>query len=128
MRNDDDDDDDVPLGAWVLVTYKVMHSVELLFLGAVDGKPRADLGPTWCRTMAYRWNSYHAARKFQRSHPALRGYVILNLSAIEEQAERQREVKEERLAALKAAAPIPTTAGSIHPAANPRARRPPAGR
>lgn len=95
MRHDDVDDD-TPLGAWVLATYHCYWSVAIHFVVEVEGKPRHDWGATSERHQAYRWQSYHAARKFQRSHPELGGYVILNLTEIENQCARQREFKEQR--------------------------------
>lgn len=90
-----DDGQEEGEGAWVLATYHCYYSVQLLFVVRGGGKPMADWHPTSARDQAYRWNSYHAARKFQRTHTQLRGYVILNLSELEQQAEAQREIREE---------------------------------
>lgn len=95
MARKDDDDDDSPPGDWVLATYHCYWSVQLNFVVKVDGKPKGDWWPTSDRLSAYRWNSYHAARKFQRTHSHLRGYVILNLSAIERQCAEQRVIDDE---------------------------------
>lgn len=92
---DDDDDDDGPAGAWVLASWHCYWSLSVNFVANVDGRPRPDMHCTSDRQSAYRWNSYHAARKFQRGHRKLRGYVILNLSLIEQQAEQQRQDYEE---------------------------------
>lgn len=105
----DDDDDDTPPGPWVLATYHCYWSVEIHFVVDVDGKPRADWAATNHRNSAYRWASYHAARKYQRAHPQLRGYVVLNLSAIEEQCARSRAIKEADAAAARAAATATAT-------------------
>jgi hypothetical protein len=94
-RHDDDDDDDTPPGAWVLASWHCYHSLSVNFVVKVDGKPRPDWHSTSARHEAYRWNSYHAARKFQKAHRKLRGYIILNLSVIEQQAEQQRQDYEE---------------------------------
>lgn len=101
----DDDDDDAPLGEWVLVTYHCYYSVQLMFVVKVDGKPQANWWPTSACHKAYRWNSYHAARKFQRSNPCLRGYVILNLAEIEKQCEEQRRIDDEDIAISASATP-----------------------
>lgn len=82
-------------GAWVLASWHCYYSVSLNFVVRVEGKPQPDWHPTSARDQAYRWNSYHAARKFQKAHSQLRGYVILNLTQIEEQATVQREAREE---------------------------------
>jgi hypothetical protein len=34
----------------------------------------------------YTWRSYHSARKYQRSHAALAGYAVRNLSVIRREA------------------------------------------
>jgi len=94
-KHDLDDDDDQQPGAWVLATYHCYHSLSINFVVRVKGKPQADWHPTSARHEAYRWNSYHAARKFQSTHSQLRGYIIMNLSVIEKQAEEQRQVHEE---------------------------------
>jgi hypothetical protein len=90
-----DDDDDKPLGGWVLASWHCYWSLSVNFVASAKGKPQADWHPTSDRMQAYRWNSYHAARKFQNTHPQLRGYVILNLELIERQAVEQREIHEE---------------------------------
>jgi len=94
-KHDDDDDDDKPRGHWVLASYHCYWSVSLNFVASVKGKPRPDWHCTSDRMQAYRWNSYHAARKFQRTHKKLRGYVILNLTELEQRAEQQRQDYEE---------------------------------
>jgi hypothetical protein len=93
-RHNDDDEDDEPRGDWVLALFVCLFSTDLRFVVEVEGKPKADWWPTSARHQAYRWNSYHAARKFQRAHPHLRGYVILNLTEIE-QRYREHKVAEE---------------------------------
>lgn len=114
-RVEDDQDDGKPLGDWVLVSYHCYYGVSFNFVVRVQGKPQADSHPTSARDQAYRWNSYHAARKFQNAHPQLRGYVILNLGLIERQAAEQREIREEWIAG-KHKAPAPPS---------PRSRGPP---
>jgi len=94
-KHDDDDDDDKRRGDWVLASYHCYWSVSLNFVASVKGKPRPDWHCTSDRMQAYRWNSYHAARKFQRAHRKLRGYVILNLTELEQRAEQQRQDYEE---------------------------------
>lgn len=93
-----DDDDGQNSGDWVLAVYHCTYSVTLSFVVQVGGRPRADYHDTTVRYQAYRWNSYHAARKFQRSHPHLRGYIILNLTALEQHHQAARQIREEWIA------------------------------
>lgn len=94
-RRNDDDDEDAPLGDWALAVFYVRWSVSVSFVVAKDGRPQADYWPTSQPREAFRWKSYHAARKFQRSHPHLRGYVIVNLSEWERQSEENRRIDDE---------------------------------
>lgn len=85
-------DDEAPVGEWTLATWHCYFHAELHFVYNDDGKPGEGWNPTSSIQDAYRWNSYHAARKWQRSHRRFRGYIIVNLRAIKEQCERQREI------------------------------------
>lgn len=57
--------------------------VQLFFLLDVDDRPRPDWASTPDGTRAYKWHSYHAAKKFLREHSLeLKGYFVCNLSKI----------------------------------------------
>jgi hypothetical protein len=90
------EEDEGPPGAWVLASYHLTHwNASLSFVLGKDGQPKADWHDTSSPSDAYRWNSYHAARKFQRAHPKLEGYVILNLTELQQRTERQRAARED---------------------------------
>lgn len=69
---------------WVLACWHApWHHVQLFFVCAVQGRPAWDWGPTGDGGKAYGWNSYHAAKKFQREHESdLEGYFPCNLSEL----------------------------------------------
>lgn len=76
-----DDDEGAPTGdQWVIAHYHAYHGISLHFVTQKDGKPRADYGTTPETYHAAKWKSYHAARKWLKSHPDFVGYEILNLS------------------------------------------------
>ncbi len=81
---------------WVIGTWHVYYGVELHALVDRDGRPWAEGWPGADVFRWYRWRSYHAARKFQRSHPQLEGYVIVNLSALQRQCRERKERDEAR--------------------------------
>jgi len=76
-----------------LATWHCYFHAELHFVYNKDGKPALDFHPVSSLHDAYRWNSYHAARKFQRKYPQLAGYMVCNLSAIRRQCQAERERK-----------------------------------
>jgi hypothetical protein len=78
---------------WVIGTWHCYYHVELLALARRNGRPWPEACATSSIHDMHCWNSYHAARKFQRSHPHLSGYVIVNLSAIQRQCWEQRRRK-----------------------------------
>lgn len=80
------------VGEWVLATWHCYNDVRLFFVPEIDGRPMANYWPTDYPSQAYRWNSYHAARKYRATHPRLAGYIIVNLQAIKDQCERQRKI------------------------------------
>lgn len=92
---DDDDLDDKPQGAWVLARYCFRYTVSLHFVVEVKGRPQADWHTTSEPGQAYRWNSYQAARKFQRTHRRLRGFKILNLAALHQHSQDVDRTEEE---------------------------------
>lgn len=74
-----------------LARWIVNYDVKLVFVESWLGKPRvSNLGTTHFHE-AYRWNSYHAARKYQRSHQALAGYTVFNLTELEGKAKEASE-------------------------------------
>lgn len=90
-------DDDREPGDWALATWHCYYHAELHFVYNNHGKPGVEWHPTSSLMDAYRWNSYHAARKWQKANPRFRGYIIVNLRAIKAQCQRQRQIDEERL-------------------------------
>ena len=93
--DDDDGQDDDGRDEWVIATWRVAYHIELVAVCEKDGKPWLDAWDTaWPHTW-FKWRSYHAARKFQRSHPGLDGYEILNLSRLKraDAARRERDKK-----------------------------------
>ncbi len=77
MRDDDCEEKD-----WALARWLWRYNVGLLFVPMIESKPRPDVGARVDPVMAYRWRSYHAARKYQRAHPELAGYMVVNLTRI----------------------------------------------
>ena len=87
MPHQDDDDADQgdpgdPGDQWVIGTWHVCYHVQLLCVIRREGKPCPGWHPSSALHDWYRWASYHAARKFQRAHAELAGYVVCNLSAL----------------------------------------------
>lgn len=99
---------------WIIATYHCYFSIGILAVANVNGSPKADWHPTSARGSFYTWNSYHAARKFQRAHRCLRGYVILSLSEIEKQFEEAKKIDDEDGAfARSVTATVPAIAESV---------------
>jgi hypothetical protein len=71
--------------AFVIATWHAQMHVELHFIIRKEDKPRPDYVPEPYPHKAYKWNSYHAARKYLREHEELKGYIIVNLRTIYEQ-------------------------------------------
>jgi hypothetical protein len=89
--NDQADDDQEGPDEWVIAGWKYSYAVELLFVRHRELKPDSS---GWLCTIAfdaYRWKSYHAARKFQRAHPILQHCQVMNLSEIRRLCELRRE-------------------------------------
>ncbi len=85
------EDDEAPeADEWVIGTWHVYYHVELHCVVEKDGKPWVEAWPGADPYRWYRWRSYHAARKFQRAHKRLDGYVIVNLSALKRQCQEQK--------------------------------------
>lgn len=81
----DDQDDQAPdddQAEWVLARWVVRYGVELMAVRSYKDRPCPQSGCAADTFTWHRWNSYHAARKYQRSHPSLTGYMVCNLSAI----------------------------------------------
>lgn len=80
-------------GPWVLTTWHYCHwNLIVHFLLRKDGKPAMHYGDTASPADAFGWHSYHAAKKFQRENPCLRGYVIMNLDEVREQHQLQQQI------------------------------------
>lgn len=88
------DDDDTPQGDWVIAAFVVRYSVRVVFVCEHDGRPAIDWHATSEVNQAYRWNSYHAARKFMKAHDRLSGYEILNLSEMIRASEEHDRAEE----------------------------------
>jgi hypothetical protein len=77
---------------WVIGTWHVYYHIELHCVVERDGTPWLDACPSATIQDWYRWHSYHAAKKFQREHPTLEGYVICNLSEMRRQCRTRRAI------------------------------------
>jgi hypothetical protein len=80
---------------WVLACWHAYFGLDVVAVVEVEGRPRADFHAGSQRRGWYRWKSYHAARAFQRDHPHLEAYIILNLSRILREFQAQCKAYEE---------------------------------
>lgn len=92
-----DDDGNKRPGDFVLARWTYSYYVQLTFVESYEGKPHIGYLGSTRPTEAYRWNSYHAARKYQRAHPSLSGYVVFNLELLKVMAQKADKSLEENL-------------------------------
>lgn len=78
---------------WVLACWCANSECILEFVMSIAGKPNLSFCPTREIWRAYKWRSWHAARKFQKAHRVIAGYAVWNLSEIRRQADNQREIE-----------------------------------
>lgn len=88
---------------WVIATWHIFHGAQLMFVAAREDKPFVEGHTTSAHYQAFKWNSYHAARKFQKAHAKLDGYIVCNLSEMRRQAAAVKTIEiKSRLAAISA--------------------------
>lgn len=83
-------------GDWVIATWTIYYDARLHFVARINGEPHVLCRTTTCAHDAYGWNSYHAARKYQREHSALEGYIVVNLAECRKQSELVKALEENR--------------------------------
>lgn len=77
---------------FVLARWHFDSGAHLIFVEAWNGRPMINHFGAFSVSMAYRWKSYHAARKYQRAHPSLYGYVVFNLTELEGKAKEAKDL------------------------------------
>jgi hypothetical protein len=89
-----DQADETAVGEFVLARWAVGYELKLFFVSEWEGKPAPGMMNMPAIHNAYKWRSYHAARKYQRSHPCLQGHEIMDLNRIRESVKVANEAHE----------------------------------
>lgn len=79
---------------FVLARWHFDNGAKLIFVEAWNGKPMINHFGAVGYYMAYKWNSYHAARKYQKAHPCLAGYTVFNLTELQAKASAAKDALE----------------------------------